>query len=431
MLLYYAIGTSDLAVDIGDGFLKMMEVLVECGQSALGHFVIYGPQNTNGDVTEGTHFVPFKDVLLAASKWAKVTLSSELPLALEISTIDSEGLHQDCGTNTRAAVLGTHLPFTPEIMKGLQHGLMGDEEGPALQHQGFDLHSVAVGEKTYYWEDMKHARICETMQYRVVHINCIELEANTRENKVHDRHNSNCTSDKYIVPSYIHISSFPFPPSPPRHPQCHPFNTPPGSNLSKHILDTFPLLNTARQNLRSRQNKATTAAARRPQLDSPSISSTTNSSHVIRRAASSLVQRRAAGAGGEGSAVALSDPSSHARGETALRGVVGRAGGAVVPIRQEDVLAVRVPVDVEADAAAVLEGGGEGGQGSDLGGVAGGEALVGLGAGRGGGAAGEGPLVVPVAVLVGADAGLAGAGLAVLAPEAVVGLGVDESWGVC
>lgn len=39
------------------------------------------------------------------------------------------------------------------------------------------------------------------------------------------------------------------------------------------------------------------------------------------------------------------------------------------------------------------------------------------------------PVVRPVAVAVGADAGRVGAGLAVLAPEAVGGLGVDEAWG--
>ena len=54
-------------------------------------------------------------------------------------------------------------------------------------------------------------------------------------------------------------------------------------------------------------------------------------------------------------------------------------------------------------------------------------ALVVFGAGRSAGAAALRPLVVPVAVDVAADAGGGGSGLAVLAPHAVGGLGVDET----
>ncbi len=89
-----------------------------------------------------------------------------------------------------------------------------------------------------------------------------------------------------------------------------------------------------------------------------------------------------------------------------------------------------MPVNVELNALAVGEGLGEGHECLVFCRVAGGQALVSLVAGVGGGAVGEFPLVWPVAVDICSDTGLAGAGLAVLAPEAVVGLGVDEAWWV-
>lgn len=124
----------------------------------------------------------------------------------------------------------------------------------------------------------------------------------------------------------------------------------------------------------------------------------------------------------------MADASGKTRGERALGGVVGRPSGAVVPVRQQNVLAVRVPVDVEPDALVGLELLSKSDEGRVLGGVTGGDALVGLGARAGGGAPRELPLVGPVAVDVGSDARGAGAGLAVLAPEALVGLGVDEAF---
>ena len=90
-------------------------------------------------------------------------------------------------------------------------------------------------------------------------------------------------------------------------------------------------------------------------------------------------------------------------------------------------LRVRVPVDEELDTLAGLCGLEPGGEGGRLGRVAGRGALEVLGAGAGRGAAGDGPLVGPVAVDVVADASAAAGGLAVLTPEAVVGLRVHES----
>lgn len=87
-----------------------------------------------------------------------------------------------------------------------------------------------------------------------------------------------------------------------------------------------------------------------------------------------------------------------------------------------------MPVDVELDALRGLDGGELVDEGCRLGGVACGGAAEVLGAGAGGGAAGDVPLVGPVAVDVVAETGAAAGGLPVLAPETVVGLGVEEAW---
>lgn len=104
--------------------------------------------------------------------------------------------------------------------------------------------------------------------------------------------------------------------------------------------------------------------------------------------------------------------------------------------RREDQLRVRVEVDEGADAGTlgVGQADGEAVDGLVLGRVAWRDAAVGLPAGVGRGAALGGfgvPFEDPVAVAVGADAGCVEgwAGLAVFAPEAIVGLGVDEAWG--
>ena len=106
---------------------------------------------------------------------------------------------------------------------------------------------------------------------------------------------------------------------------------------------------------------------------------------------------------------------------------IGWVGGRERKRTRHKELAVGVVVNVELEALAGLGGGDPGLERRGLGGVGGGAALEVVGAGVGGGAAGEAPLEGPVAVHVAADAVAARGGLAVLAPHAVVGLGVDET----
>lgn len=121
------------------------------------------------------------------------------------------------------------------------------------------------------------------------------------------------------------------------------------------------------------------------------------------------------------------DSGDGALGERLQLGILGGDGGARVAVGGHEELRVGVEVDEELQALRGLGLGQPGGEGSGLGGVAGRGALEVLGAGVGGGAAGDGPLVGPVAVDVVAEAAAAGGGLAVLAPQAVGGLGVDEA----
>lgn len=107
--------------------------------------------------------------------------------------------------------------------------------------------------------------------------------------------------------------------------------------------------------------------------------------------------------------------------------MVGGSGGAVVAVGQENVLAVAVPVDEQLDPVASGEAVGVSLQGDHFGGVAGGLALVGLGAVVSGGAARELPVERPVAVDVSTDASAAGSDLTVLAPKAVVCLSVGKT----
>lgn len=89
-----------------------------------------------------------------------------------------------------------------------------------------------------------------------------------------------------------------------------------------------------------------------------------------------------------------------------------------------------MPVNVQLDTGTVTQLAGESIEASVLGAVGGLDTLVGLGAGVGGGAERVGvPAELPVTVDVAADTGgAAGAGLAVLAPQTVGNLAVDETW---
>ena len=109
------------------------------------------------------------------------------------------------------------------------------------------------------------------------------------------------------------------------------------------------------------------------------------------------------------------DSIGDAGGEGHLEVVVVWPGGAVVAKGYEEKLAVGVPVDVPLDAGLVADPLGMADESLVLNGIAGGLALVVVGAGVGG-RAGAGPLVGPVAVDICADAGTDLANLAVLAP---------------
>jgi hypothetical protein len=181
------------------------------------------------------------------------------------------------------------------------------------------------------------------------------------------------------------------------------------------------------QDVARRHGEARAAAAGRTQLVRPGQLSAGRGVGPVETAAGGLVDGLAGRAVGEAEAVDAADGRGDTAGQTHLRVVVGGARAAAVAEGQQDQLAERVPVDVPLDADAG-EGVDVADEGLVLGRVAGGDAAVRLGAGARGGAAGDGPLVGPVAVDVGADAAGAGADLAVLAPETVVGGGVDEAW---
>lgn len=198
--------------------------------------------------------------------------------------------------------------------------------------------------------------------------------------------------------------------------------------ILNHSHQSSPGLPNSRLDLVGRQHKPIRALI--PQLIRIRILSLTNLINMINRRAGRRIQRRARRAKRVRRAGNGADSSSRARGDGAVRGVVLDDGAAAVAERPQDVLAVAVHVEVEADAARGAQLVDLGAQAEVLGGVTGGYALVGLGAGARGGAARCGPLVGPVAVDVAAEAAVSGHGLAVLAPEAVAGLGVGEAWGV-
>jgi hypothetical protein len=93
----------------------------------------------------------------------------------------------------------------------------------------------------------------------------------------------------------------------------------------------------------------------------------------------------------------------------------------------KNVLSVRVNIKVQTNALRVLERQDLGSKAFVLRCISGCLALVGLRAWVSASTAGELPLVRPVAVDVSADAAVSADGLAVLAPETISCLGVDES----
>ena len=187
------------------------------------------------------------------------------------------------------------------------------------------------------------------------------------------------------------------------------------------------MLTARRQNVGSRDSEATAAAAGGAQLVGPRQLSTSNSVSPVQTATGGLVDGLAGRSVAEAKVVDAADGSGDTAGESHLGVVVGGAGAAAVSEGQEDQLAEGVPVDVPLDAGSAAKGVDVRDEGPVLGGVTLGLAAVGLVARVGGGTAGDGPLVGPVTVHVSADAALASAALAVLAPETVTGLGVHEA----
>lgn len=202
-----------------------------------------------------------------------------------------------------------------------------------------------------------------------------------------------------------------------------------GLGYGQDVLETLPLLLDIEDNELRREDKSVKAqVTRRPQLNGPGELGTDGTRVEVGRTASGDVELARAGAVDVAGAVELLNAVGVAAGDGDLAVKVGRDSVGAVAVGLEGVLPEAVEVDEELDAVGLLDLLGELDEGADLGRVAGRDAAVGLGTGVVGGTAGEVPVVGPVAVAVGTDAGRAGARLAVLAPEAVGGLGVDEAW---
>ncbi|KAK0658718.1 hypothetical protein QBC41DRAFT_50978 [Cercophora samala] len=149
-----------------DKDFTMAEVLTQYDGATLAHSIIVVGKIINGEVAEGTHFVSFKDLLLAA-KPAKVAVSLEPQRTLQRIAdarpiLRHEGGVLDAkdgsGVEPLPSSLQGYLPFTPEMRKGLLSDYWRSSRARTLAIQGFGLHSVVVGEKTYYWQDMRYAR---------------------------------------------------------------------------------------------------------------------------------------------------------------------------------------------------------------------------------------------------------------------------------
>lgn len=108
-----------------------------------------------------------------------------------------------------------------------------------------------------------------------------------------------------------------------------------------------------------------------------------------------------------------------------IKGTEEFSGG----LTPEDVLSIRVEVDVESDAPASSKRVNLALDGLELRAVTSGLSLVGLVTRVGRGTASKLPLVRPVTVDVTTNTGVARDSLSVLAPETVGGLGVDETCG--
>lgn len=165
----------------------------------------------------------------------------------------------------------------------------------------------------------------------------------------------------------------------------------------QHVQNTGPGLNNGRLNLASGQNEAIGTSV--AELISVRVGRVGRNISVISAAASGGIQSRARGTNGVAGAGDGADGGSSVGGDGAVSGIVLGTGRAGVAIGPEDVLAVGVEVDVEADTAGCLQALELGDHSLVLRSISGGLALVGLTAGVGGGATGELPVVGPADVL--------------------------------
>lgn len=199
--------------------------------------------------------------------------------------------------------------------------------------------------------------------------------------------------------------------------------------VADQYLLTHPLFLSSRPDLIRRQHEA--EISRVPQLNSVRKLSSSNLIHVIGSCARGSVQRRPARTKRESGARigAVANRLAHVGSRFGPFPELGRVAGFVGAVGREDVLAVAVPVDVELDPLRVADVAQELVEALVFGRVGGGFAPVGLRARVRGRAAVVGvPSEFPVPVYVASEAGaVAGAGLPVLSPESLGGLGVNES----
>jgi hypothetical protein len=151
--------------------------------------------------------------------------------------------------------------------------------------------------------------------------------------------------------------------------------------ILQHTHDTSPSLHNSGLNLRGRQGEAIISSI--PQLISIRVGRIARHIGVIRAVARSSVQSRASRANGIASSRNTANGSSSARGERAVLRFVFGTEVAVITIGPQNVLAVGVEVDVETNAAGIAELVDLCDKTLVLRGIAGGYALIGLGAGAG------------------------------------------------
>jgi hypothetical protein len=171
------------------------------------------------------------------------------------------------------------------------------------------------------------------------------------------------------------------------------------SNLSvlQHAHNTSPSLPNSRLDLVRGQRKPVRTLI--PQLIRKGVCSITSSIGVIGRAPRCRIQGRAARSIRVHRARNSTNSSRSTLSERLVLSIVFGSEVTVVAIRREDILSIRVDVEVESDAARVAELVHLSNEAAVLGSIACCLALVGFGARAGGSAAGSGPLIRPIPVI--------------------------------